>query len=88
MASFRPLTLDFSKVLHRHSLEIPPVWTVLLIMAGVLTFVARTRAHVRPAGPWTRTDLPVSLIQVMLQQHVVPAECQSMLTNVSTMEIP
>ena len=88
MASFRPLTLGFFKVLHRHSLEIPLVWIALLIMAGVLTFVARTRAHVRLAGPWTLTDLPVSPIQVMLQQHVVPVECQSMLTNVSTMEIP
>ena len=56
-------------------------------MVVVLTFVARTRAHARPAGLWTRTDSPVSLIQVMLQRHVVPVECQSMLTNVSTMEI-
>ena len=80
--------LSFLKVLHRHSQETPLVWTASPIMVVVLTFVARTRAHVRPAGPWTWTVLPVSLIQVMLQQHVVPVECQSMLMNVSTMEIP
>ena len=56
-------------------------------MVVVLTFVARTRAYVRPAGHWMRTDLPVSLTRAMLQQHVVPVECQLMLTNVSTMEI-